>query len=391
MSTHLLDPVVPHTHRNVMITCIRCHESFDELMTRCPCGGMTETSYDRVAYPAADRPGFFERFWPVLPLRDITNLPHGLDLSSRTIRADEVRSVVGGPELWLKDESRLPTHSTKARVGAVVFPFLREHGIREFVAASTGNTSTAIAWMARHFPDMCVHLFVGRDFVPRLRHVTSPNVSVHVQDGTFVEAGRAAQRFADRHDLFWEAGFFNPARRDGLKTAFIEAALDMGRAPETYVQAVSSAMGVIGAAKGATELPAFGLPAAAPRLVCIQQKSCAPMVNAWNAGSPVIRPVDRVDEPTGVAEAILRGDPSGAYPPVHDAVRASAGTFRAVSSGRIRRAQALLRGEGVLACEAGATALAGYARLVRDGWFRDDDGPVLVNVTGGPRNDLREG
>ena len=391
VSTLALNGALPtQQSKAVSISCSSCGRLFSGLATRCACGGMAETTYSPAVLESGAATGFFEQFWRVLPLRSMDGVPEGLRLRSPTLRADRLRSAIGGPELWLKDEGRLPTGSTKARVGALVFPFLRQYGVQEFVVSSTGNTSTAIAWMARHYPDMRVHIFVGRDFAHRLRHVTSGNVSIHVTQGNFVAAGQAAQEFAARNDLFWEAGFFNPARRDGLKTAFIEAALVMGVAPGIYVQAVSSAMGVVGTAKGAQELSYFGLQPAQPGLVCVQQATCAPMVSAWRDHSEVIRPTDKVDHPSGIAEAILRGDPSNAYPIVYRLVRESGGTFTAVTPDEIRHAQALLaQHAGVYACEAGAAALAGYAQLVASGWLRGQDGPVLVNITGGRRDVLR--
>jgi threonine synthase len=383
-------PIAPErarpSARDVTLFCVACGREYPSLVARCVCGGLIETRYEAPDPLEGESPGFFERFWPVLPLRDPSRLPRGLDLRSPTVCASRLRQSIGGPELWLKDETALPTRSTKARVGILVFPFLRELGVREFVASSTGNTSTAIAWMARYYPDMRVHIFIGQEFASRLDHVASPNVTTHVLARSFVDTSAVAQQFAADHRLYWEAGFFNPARRDGLKTAFIEAVLDMGHAPAAYVQAVSSAMGVVGTAKGASELPAFGLPAANPRLICVQQASCAPMVTAWEAGSRTIRPEDKIDDPQGIAEAILRGDPSGAYPIVQRLVRESGGTCVKVGDPAIRRAQSLLlEHAGIVACEAGACALAGHIALIERGELREGDGPVLVNVTGGPR------
>src|SRR5204863_6454250 len=126
----------------------------------------------------------------------IEHVNRDLQLSSPTVRATRLERRFGGPPLWLKNETVLPTATTKDRVAVVVFPFLRQFGIREFVISSTGNTSTSIAWMARHYPDMLVHIFIGREFVERLRHVASANVVVHVVNGSFVAAGKAAQDFA---------------------------------------------------------------------------------------------------------------------------------------------------------------------------------------------------
>jgi threonine synthase len=164
----------------------------------------------------------------------------------------------------------------------------------------------------------------------------------------------------------------------------LEAVIDIGRVPSYYVQAVSSAMGVVGAAKGAMEAGTFGPYRGTPKLICVQQDSCAPMVRAWQAGAEEIRDHDKVAAPTGVAKAILRGDPSAEYPIVRTHVAASGGTFVSVSEREIRRAQVLLyERERIWPCEAGACALAGYIKLLRRRHVPAENGPVLVNVTGG--------
>jgi threonine synthase len=369
------------------LECASCGLEAEGLTTKCEeCGGMIETRY---ALPVRWEPrgeGFFGRFWPLLPIVDAEHVGRDIELGSPTVRAEGIQGVLGGPELWLKNETALPTGTTKDRVSIVVFPYLRQFGVREFVVSSTGNTSTAIARTAQYYPDMHVHIFIGQDFIYRLRHIESPNVTIHVVDGNFVQAGKVAQAFAEQHALHWEAGFFNPSRRDGLKTAFVEAALDMKRPPATYVQAVSSGMGVVGTAKGARELAPYGFEPATPRLLCVQQVTCSPMVNAWERGSATIGPEDKVADPIGIAKAILRGDPSGAYPVLRRLVVDSGGTFVKVDEREIRHAQQLLfEHESIWACEAAACALAGYAKLLERGEIGDDDGPVLVNVTGGPR------
>src|SRR3954452_15069733 len=156
---------------------------------------------------------------------------------------------------------------------------------------------------------------------------------------TFVEAFEAAREFAEEHGLVSERGFFNPGRREGLKLAWLEAA-DQGPGPiDWYVQAVSSAMGVYGVYKGANELRALGRSERPPRLLCVQQETCAPMISAWEDDSEVIRPEHIVERPTGIAQAILRGNPSRAYPHVREIVVESGGGFVAVSESEIREAR----------------------------------------------------
>jgi threonine synthase len=122
-----------------------------------------------------------------------------------------------------------------------------------------------------------------------------------------------------------------------------------------------------------------------PRLLCVQQETCAPMVRAFEAGSPVIRPRDIVQEPTGIAKAILRGDPTKAYPHVRKIVLESNGGFVAVSETEIRDARSMVEDlEGISPCFSASTALAGLVRLVRRGEFPRKD-TVLINLTGSDR------
>jgi len=131
--------------------------------------------------------------------------------------------------------------------------------------------------------------------------------------------------YALRHGYTAERGFFNAGRREGLTLAFLEAAEQIPGPIDWYVQAVSSAMGVYGCFKGALELCTIGVIPRPPRTLCVQQEGCNPMVRAFQAGSNEIRPQDIVERPTGIADAILRGNPSGAYPYVARIVRESGG------------------------------------------------------------------
>jgi threonine synthase len=109
------------------------------------------------------------------------------------------------------------------------------------------------------------------------------------------------------------------------------------------------------------------------------------MVRAFLDGSPVIRPGDVVRQPTGIAEAILRGDPTKAYPHVREIVIESHGTFVAVSETEIREARCMVEElEGISPCFSASAALAGLIRLARRGDFPRGD-TVMVNLTGSDR------
>jgi threonine synthase len=304
------------------------------------------------------------------------------------VHATRIGRELGMKSLYLKDETSLPTSSTKDRMAAVALAYLWERGVRAFCASSTGNSSTAFAYRITAFPDMHLSLFSAEKFVPRVQHADHSQVThFGMRDASFVEAAEYANRYARQHGLTSESGFFNPARREGLKLAFLEACDQVPQPIDWYVQAVSSAMGVYGTYKGAKELVQVNRLQQTPRLLCVQQESCAPMALAYAEGCETIRPEHRVAKPNGIAEAILRGDPTRAYPYVRRIVHESKGGFEVVSEAQIRRARLMIEQyEGISPCFSAAAALAGLIKLSRvDASVRN--AVVVVNLTGGNRPD----
>lgn len=94
-----------------------------------------------------------------------------------------------------------------------------------------------------------------------------------------------------------------------------------------------------------------------------------------------------VHKPEGIAEAILRGDPTRAYPHVRRIVIDSDGDFESVSEAEIREARRMVEElEGLTPCFSASTAVAGLIKQVRGGRFPVED-RVMVNLTGGDRAD----
>jgi threonine synthase len=346
---------------------------------------MSDVAYELATVRLRDSENPYVRYRDLLPVADDSLLPDSAR-STPTVHASRLGGAIGMPRLYLKDETKLPTGTTKDRMAAVALPYLFERGVRGFCTSSTGNSSTAYAHAISRIPDLVMYLFTASQFRERVQvPATEQVVNFVLRDASFVEAFEAAGDFANRHGLVSERGFFNPGRREGLKLAWLEAAEQVPEAIDWYVQAVSSAMGVYGVFKGAGELRALGRLDRLPRLLCVQQESCAPMVTAWNAGSNRIRPRDIVDRPAGVASAILRGNPSRVYPQVRRIVTESGGTFVAVSETEIRDARRLAEDlEGISPCFSAAAALAGLVKLRRHGGLPAED-TVLVNLTGRDR------
>lgn len=334
-----------------------------------------------------DSPNPYVRFAGLLPL---TTLRDSLPQAEYTPLVPAVRlgRAFGMASLYLKNETALPTKTTKDRMAAVSLPYLRERGVRAFCASSTGNSGTAFAYGIQAYPEMHLYLFTAEQFVPRVQHADHDQVThFGMRDASFVDAASYAGNYARQHGLVSESGFFNPGRREGLKLAFLEASEQVPQPIDWYVQAVSSAMGVYGAYKGAGELLKLNRLQRLPHLLCAQQETCAPMARAYADGSETIRAEYLVARPTGIAEAILRGDPTNAYPHVRRVVMESGGGFVIVSETEIREARRKLEEcENISPCFSASAAVAGVIKRARDDVsFRSS--VIVVNLSGGDRQD----
>jgi threonine synthase len=125
-------------------------------------------------------------------------------------------------------------------MAALVVAVFRQFGITEFAACSTGNSATALAHAVRRDGTMRTHFFCGADFRSHHDFDTDDRVSITVVNGTYAAAGRAAQALARERGLCWEGGYFNWARREGLKVAYWSVRHD-GPEPDVVVQASAAA------------------------------------------------------------------------------------------------------------------------------------------------------
>lgn len=367
--------------------CTACGNTVgDAYRPLCECGGMIEVEYDLDKVRLVESENPYVRFGDLLPIASTREkLPRDARYSP-TIHAKALGLCLGMPSLYLKDETVLPTRTTKDRMAAVSLGFLWERGVHAFCTSSTGNSSTSYAYALQTFKEMSLYLFTAEDFVTRVQHTDHPQVKhFGMRDASFVEAFNYAGAYAQEHHLVSERGFFNLGRREGLKMAFLEACEQVPGPIDWYVQAVSSAMGVYGTYKGAKELRATKHIDTLPKLLCVQQESCSPMVRAYKEGCDAIEPRQIVRRPKGIAEAILRGDPSRVYPYVKGIVVESGGDFVAVTEGQIREARKMVEElEGISPCFSASTAVAGLIKLVRNTGFPKKE-TVLINLTGGER------
>jgi threonine synthase len=354
------------------------------LVFRCPgCDGALEARMNlaHVMVRPSDEPEI--TYFDLLPLSSPEYLQPGASHVTPCRRAERLGSAIGLPQLWIKDESRQPTGSTKDRAAAIVLAVFRQFGIDEFACASTGNTAIALARAAGLDPSMRGHFFCGVTSAGHDLINQGNGNTVTVIDGSYTDALRAAREFALAHGIFAEGGFFSWARREGLKLAYLEAFDEMMPVqPHVVVQAISSGMGIMAARKAVSEYLALGRLSGAPQFLMVQQDTCAPMARAWREGRSELTDADVIANPAGLAAAILLGDGRASYRYMWEIASSSGGSIVDVIQLQLIEARGLLMElEGIDVCYSSAATVAAVRNEVAAGRLNADQ-VVLVNLTG---------
>jgi threonine synthase len=385
----------PHTGvttaRVLGLRCRECGAEYELLATHVceACFGPLDVRYD---YEAIRRvvsrerieagPPSMWRYRDLLPIEDdapIVTLGEGF---TPLVRAERLGAQLGLRNLYLKNDSMNPTNSFKDRVVSVAVSWARAHGFETIGCASTGNLANAVAAYAARAGLDC-YVFVPDDTEEEKLVATGvfePNV-VSVR-GTYDEVNRLCSQIVD--ELPWAFCNINvrPYYAEGSKTLTFETAEQLGwRLPDEIVIPIASGCQFVRHRRAAQELLDLGLVdgdrAGLPRLTGAQALGCAPVYNAWKAGTERVQPV----RPNTIARSIAIGNPSDG-PYVVRIARETGGVVEAVTEEEIVDAIRLLaRTEGIFTETAGGVTIGVLAKLARAGRWAGDE-VVVAYVTG---------
>jgi len=391
-----------------VIRCVDCgHEVlYHPLSNNCPkCNSQwREAVYDlqeaavALARELPKRRFDLWRYREVLPIKKpIPELRMG-EGGTPLIRAVNMGMMLGNSNIYIKDERQGPTASFKDRQASLTINALKEAGITEMVAASTGNVAIAnSAYAAR--AGIKLWAFVT-SLVPavKMREIALYGSQVIKVTGSYDQVKQIAAEFAEQRGLYHDTGARAVTSVEGMKTIAYEIAEQMTdelgpppeageaqpgklrwRTPDWYIQAISGGLGVIGVAKGFREMKQMGITDRIPGMICIQADGCAPMVHAWKENLEEAAPVNN---PKTHIETLATGTPGRSYKILRKQMQDYKGLFESVTDEEAFRAMHVLaKMEGVSAEPAAAAAFAGLFKLIRAGVIKPSDS-VVVNCTG---------
>ncbi len=383
-----------------LIKCIDCGHNapYYPTSTTCPkCNSQwREAEYDyeiigkSLLPKLASRPFDLWRYRELLPVRN-PNVSLSLgEGGTPLIRAVNLGMMLGCPNIFIKDERQGPTASFKDRQAAVTIAALKEAGITEMVAASTGNVAISYSAYASR-AGMKLWAFVT-SLVPamKMREIALYGSQVIKITGSYDQCKQVAAEFANQRHLYQDMGARTITSIEAMKTIAYEIAEQLTaiqgadantpwRTPDWYVQSISGGMGPIGIYKGFREMLSMGWVDKIPAFAPIQAEGCAPMVTSWKKGLEKAEPVT---SPKTRIETLATGDPGRSYQILRDYVDNTKGAFESVSDEDAFRAMHVLaKMEGISAEPAAAVAFAGLFKLIRAGVIKPSE-TVVVNCTG---------
>ena len=329
--------------------------------------------------------------WPAAPMSSVEALAEFLPLASPEgwpplavggtplLEVERLRRHLGTPALWVKDDTRNPSGSTKDRASALVVAKAIEYGRDTIAAASTGNAATALAAAAAASGVRAVLFVPASAPEAKLVQMLAYGAEVLPIDGTYDEAFELCAQACQRFGWYNRNTALNPFTIEGKKTAALEIAAAMApECPDAVVVPVGDGVIIAGIAKGFADLRRAGLIPAIPRLIAVQPDGCAAIVTALDAGDDDVQPVP---DPASVADSLVVRAPRNARLCLRQ-IRASNGSAVAVTDEAILAAIPELAGvAGVFAEPAAAASLAGLHAALEQGLVDATERIVLL-VTG---------
>jgi threonine synthase len=314
-----------------------------------------------------------------LPIASPVSLPPCRVGGTPLLPVPGLRRELGMPHLWVKDETRNPSGSTKDRASLLVVAKAIEYGVDTIATASTGNAASALAAVAAAAGVRAV-VFVPALAPPaKLAQAATYGARVVPVAGSYDEAFELSIAACEKFGWYNRNTAYNPFTIEGKKTVALEIAADLKpEAPDVVLVPTGDGVIISGVAKGFADLVHGGLLHRRPRLIAVQPTGSSAIVRALRSGAAALSPVS---DAASVADSLVVNAPRNAIMALRE-VRASGGAGVVVSDDEILDAMGhLARKTGVFAEPAAAAALAGLLAALSEGLVARDERAVLL-VTG---------
>ena len=217
-----MDQHISFSHGETLknLECSKCSETYPHTVPQNVCTACGKPLLARYALeklagtwtPDAllSRPPSLWRYTELLPISAPKDMVTLGETMTPLIHTKRLGTKFGLTEVWVKDESRLPTGSFKARGLAMAVSKAKSLGLTALAIPSAGNAATALALYAAA-AGITAHIFMPQDtpdFNKQTCQLAGANVTLI--DGLITDAGRIVAERKDREGWFDVSTLRNP-------------------------------------------------------------------------------------------------------------------------------------------------------------------------------------
>ena len=349
------------------------------------CFGPLEVVYDYASIgnsisreSIANGPLTMWRYHDLLPVNSEYVLDMGTGFTP-LVRAKNLGRALGLDNLYIKNDSVNPTFSFKDRVVSVATAKALEFEFDVLACASTGNLAGAVAAHGAK-AGMKTMVFFPADLEKgKIIGAGIYGADLVAVDGTYDQVNRLCSELADNHHWAFVNINMRPYYAEGSKTLGYEVAEQLGwRAPDNCVVPAASGSMFTKIWKAFNEMADLGLidrPKTGMHVA--QAEGCSPIVEAYDQGTPHVRPV----VPDTIAKSLAIGNPADGFYALQTVAASSGSAVIAPEDEVVEGIQMLAETEGIFTETAGGVVVSGLRRLVKKGLIKRDELTVAY-VTG---------
>ena len=232
------------------------------------------------------------RYRELLPVRKTENIVSLGETMTPIVAMPRLSKKLGGGEILVKDEGRLPTGSFKARGLVMAVSMAKALGIKHMAMPTNGNAGAALAAYASR-AGIRTTIFCPED-TPEVNvsEIVLQGATVYRVNGLIDDCGKIVGEGKAKVGWFDTSTLKEPYRIEGKKTMGLELAEQLGwQVPDAIFYPTGGGTGMIGMWKAFAELEAIGfIGKKRPRMIAVQAAGCAPMRRALNTPSAGIMP-----------------------------------------------------------------------------------------------------
>ncbi|TDI85114.1 MAG: threonine synthase [Caldithrix sp.] len=371
------------------LICSKCHEKFDhrELQTFCTsCNKPLLAIYDLEKVKSELARDVFSgrepNLWRYRELLPVLDERHIITLGEGFTPLIKLQPQMGLDNIWVKDDSQIPTGSFKARGLAMAVSKAHELGVSKVAIPTAGNAGGALASYAIRAGMECF-IFMPKD-VPNINYLESKLTGAHVTlvDGIISDCGKIVAEKKEEMGWFDVSTLKEPYRIEGKKTMGLEIAEQFDwQLPDVIIYPTGGGTGLIGMWKAFGELKELGwISGDLPRMISVQSTGCDPITQAFEGGkmeSEFFENAETVAAGIRVPKAF--GDAL-----ILQALKESCGLAVSVSDEEILDSLSeLAQKEGMVVCPEGAATYSALKLLKEKGDVNRSDKIVLFNTGSG--------